>query len=68
MKVEAAGAATKEFVGLKPRIYLILIDYNSEHKKKQKVWIKIFVERISQSEYKIILLNRNCLRHFENRI
>ena len=37
MKVEAAGAATKEFVGLKPRIYLILIDYNSEHKKKQKV-------------------------------
>ena len=33
MKDETAGAAIKEFVGLKPKMYSYLVDDNSEHKK-----------------------------------
>ena len=32
MKDETAGVAIKEFVRLKPKIYLDLVDDNSEHK------------------------------------
>ena len=40
MKDETRGVAIKEFVGLKPKLYLFLVD-NSEHKKK--AWIKMFL-------------------------
>ena len=33
MKDETAGVAIKEFVRLKPKIYLDLVDDNSEHKR-----------------------------------
>ena len=33
MKNETGGVAIKEFVGLKPKMYLFLVDNNSEHKK-----------------------------------
>ena len=33
MKDETAGVAIEEFVGLKPKIYLYLVDDNKEHKK-----------------------------------
>ena len=35
MKDETGGVASKEFVGLKPKMYPFLAD-NSEHKKKQR--------------------------------
>ena len=34
MKDKTAGIAIKEFVGVKAKMYLILVD-NKEHKKKQ---------------------------------
>ena len=68
MKDAAGGVAIKEFVGLKPNIYLFLVvDDNSEQKKAKGV-NKNVVERINDSEYKDILLNQNCLRHSMNRI
>ena len=33
MKDEAGGVAIKEFVGLMPKIYSLLLDDRSEHKK-----------------------------------
>ena len=36
MKDEAGGVAVKEFVTLKPKMYLFLIDDNSEHKKSKR--------------------------------
>ena len=32
MKDETGGVATEEFFGLKPKMYLFLVDDNSEHK------------------------------------
>ena len=37
MKDEAAGVATQEFVWLKSKIYLHLVDDSSEHKKAKGV-------------------------------
>ena len=36
MKDETGGVTNQEFVGLKPKMYLFLVDDNKEH-KKQKV-------------------------------
>ena len=66
-KDETAGAATEEFVGLKPKMYSYLVNYNSEHKKVKGV-NRNFAAAISRNEYKDVLLNRNCLRHSMNRI
>ena len=33
MKDEIGGLTIEEFVGLKPKMYLFLVDDNSEHKK-----------------------------------
>ena len=67
MKDETAGVAIEEFVGLKPKIYLYLVDDNSEHKKAKGV-NKNVVATISHNEYKDVLLNKKCLRHSMNRI
>ena len=37
IKDETACVAIKEFVGLKPKMYLYLVDDNSEHKKAKGV-------------------------------
>ena len=37
MKDETAGVAIEELVGLKPKMYLYLVDDNSEHKKVKGV-------------------------------
>ena len=67
MKDETAGVVIEEFVGLKSKMYLYLVDDNSEHKKAKGV-NKNVVATISHNEYKDVLLNKKCLRHSMNRI
>ena len=67
MKDETAGAAIEEFVGLKPKMYLYLVDDNREHKKGKGVNRNV-VARISHNEYKDVLLNKKCWRTSMNRI
>ena len=47
MKNETGGAAIEEFVTLKPKVYSVLIDDNSEHEKENSVNINI-VEKNSR--------------------
>ena len=44
-----------------------MVDDNSKHKKAKDVDINA-VATISYSEYKNVLLNKECLRHLMNRI
>ena len=67
MKNETGGAAIKEFVGLKTKIYLFLVDDSREHKKAERV-NKNFVATINHGEYKDILSIEICFRHRMNRI
>ena len=67
MKDETAHVAIEEFVGLKGKMYLHLVDNNNEHKKAKGV-NKNFVATISHNEYKNVFLNKKCLRHLMNRI
>ena len=46
MKDEISGAAIKEFVGLKPKMYSFLVDDSSEHKNAKGV-NKNVVEKIT---------------------
>ena len=65
MKDETDGVANEEFFGLTQKMHSFLVDNNSEHKKAKGV-TKNVAERISHSEY-YVLLNQNCLRHSINR-
>ena len=65
MKDETAGSAIEEFVGLKPKMYLV-VD-NSEHKKAKGVNGNV-VATLSHNKYKDVLLNNKCVRHSMNRI
>ena len=67
MKDETGGVVTEEFVRLKPEIYSLLVDDNSEHKKAKGV-NKNFVATISHNEFNDVLLNKKCLRHSMNKI
>ena len=67
MKDETGGVAIEDFVGLRPKMYSFLVDHSSEHKKAKGV-NKNVVARISQNEYKDVLLNNKCLTHSINRI
>ena len=67
MKDETAGVAIEEFVGLKPKMYLYLVDDYSDHKKAKGV-NKNIVATIIHNEYKDVLFNKKCLRHSMNRI
>ena len=67
MKGETGDVAIKELFGLKPKMYLYLVDDNSEHKKATGV-NKNIVATITHNEYKDFLLNKKCLRHSMNRI
>ena len=66
MKDETAGVANKEFVGLKAKMYSVLVDDISEHKKAMGV-IKNAAATIIRNEYKDVLLNNKCLRDSMNR-
>ena len=66
MKDENGGVANEEFVGLKAKLYLFLVD-NNEHKKAKGV-NKNIVATISHNEYKNVLLNNKCIRRSMNRI
>ena len=66
-KEETAGVATKEFVGLKPRMHSYLVDDECEHKKEKGV-NKNAVATISHNKYKDVLLNKKSLIHSMNRI
>ena len=66
IKDETGGVVIKEYVGLKPNMYSFLADDNSEHKKEKGVNRNV-VTTISYNEYKDVLLNNICLRHFMNR-
>ena len=57
VKDGAAGIAIKELVELKAKMYSLLVDDNSEHKKAKRV-NKNVVERISHSQYKNVF--RKC--------
>ena len=66
MKDETGGVSIEEFVRLKPKMYLFLVEFN-EH-KKAKGAIKHVVAMIGHNEYKDKLLKNKCLRHSMNRI
>ena len=51
MKNETAGVAIEEFVRLKPKMYLYLVDDHSDHKKAKGI-NKNVVVTISHNEYK----------------
>ena len=55
---------TEEFVGLKPKVYLFLVDNNSEHKKAKGK--NRNVATVSHNEYNHVLLNDKCIRHSMN--
>ena len=63
-KDETGSVAIEEFVGLKAKMYPLLVE-NSEHKKLKSVSINI-VATISRNEH--ILLNNKLIRHLMNRI
>ena len=67
MKDEVGVVAINEFIGWKPKMYLFLVHHNSEH-KKAKGLNKDVVVTIRHNKYKVILLNKKCLRHLLNRI
>ena len=67
MKDETAGVAIEEFVGLKRKRYLYLVDDNSERKKAKGV-NKNVVATIRHNECKDVLLNKKYFRHSISRI
>ena len=54
MKYEADGVVIEEFFGLKPKMYLYLLNNNSEYKKAKDVNRNI-VATISHNEYKDVM-------------
>ena len=67
MKDETAGVAIEKFVGLKPKMYTILVSDSSEYRKDKHV-NKNVVAKVSHCKYNDVLLNTKCLRHSMNRI
>ena len=63
MKDEMGG----EFVGLKRKIFSILMNSSSEYKKTKGVNENVVAKK-SHNGYKGVLLNKKCLRHLINRI
>ena len=64
MKDKTAGVAIKGIVGLKPKMYLFLVD-NSEHKGAKEMNTNV-AATISHNEYKIVLLGNECIRKILN--
>ena len=65
IKDESTGVTIKEIVVLKPKMYSFLVDDNSGHKKAKYVNRNV-VAPISDNEYKGVLLNNKCMRHWMN--
>ena len=65
-KNQNCDVAITEFVGMKPKMYSLLVDDKSEHKIAKQAY-RIF-ETLSRNEYKDVLLNNTFLRHSMNRI
>ena len=60
MKDKAAGVVIEEFVGLKRKMYLYLVDDNSENKQANGVNRNV-VATISCNEYKDVMLNKKYI-------
>ena len=54
-----SGVTIEKFVGLKPKMFSLFVDNNSEH-KKAKGMNRNVVEKITHNEYKDALLNNKC--------
>ena len=67
MKDGTAGVAIEEFVGLKPKMYLYLVNDDIKQKNTKGVNRNV-VATTSHNQYKDVLLNKKCLRHLMNRI
>ena len=66
-KDETGGVAIEELFGLKPKMYLFLVDCNSDPKKAKRVNRNV-VATISHNEYKDVLLNKKCVKNSTTRI
>ena len=64
MKNKTRGVAIEEFVGLKPKMYLLLANENSKHKKATGVNRDI----VAAISHNYVLFNNRCLRHSMTRI
>ena len=64
-KIKKSGVAVEEFVGLKSKMCLYLVDDNSELKKAKGVKRSI-VATISHNEYKYVLLHSYKIYIFYN--
>ena len=51
MKYETSGVSFKEFVGLKPKMYLFLVDNSAEYEKSRDVNINI-IATVNHNEIK----------------
>lgn len=65
MKNESGGVAIKECVGLKPKIYLLLVSWYLEY-KQAKIVNRNVIATISHGEYKDVLMNKKSLSHLLN--
>ena len=64
---KSRDVAIEKFVGLESKVYSFLVDDNSEHKKAKGMNGNV-IAVITHIEYKEVLLNNKCLRHWINRI
>ena len=62
MSDDTDRVAIEAFVRLKPKIYFLWVDDNSEHKKAKDV-NKNVAAITSYNEYRDVFLNNNFLRH-----
>ena len=60
MRVETYGVTIEKFVRFKPKLYMFLVDDNSEHKNAMVVNRNIF-KKVNSNEYKEVLLNKKCM-------
>ena len=67
MENEIRDVVIKEFVGLKPMIYLFLVGNNSAQ-NKVKGMNKNVVASINHHKHKYVLLDNKCFRHSMNSI
>ena len=67
MKDAKGSVAIEEFVGLEPKMFLILVSDSSEYKKAKGV-NKNVVPKITHNEYKNNFLNKKKFKQSMNRI
>ena len=67
IKNDTACVVIEEFVRLKLKMYSLLVDDNSEHKKAKGLNRNV-AATINHNKYKDVLLDNKCLRHSMKRI